>query len=182
MDDERRCTWEGIRASDAVFMPVSSVFFDIVRAAGSCHHDGDLPALSVFGSIEPVTWRRIGKQKGAGVFTCPGPKESPNVTDCTVMRVPIVRIYLPQSRAFMSPCCRLVLRWRGMTPGTAQSKGIVHWPSRPHNGANRQAFQSLDQPDHRRRIPVTVVEQVWPDSVVQRDGSPVLLENFSTLW
>ena len=29
----------------------------------------------------------------------------------------------------------------------------------------RQAFQSLDQPDHRRGIPVTVVEQVWPDSV-----------------
>lgn len=104
------------------------------------------------------------------------------MTDCTVMRVPIVRIYLPQSRAFMSPCCRLVLRWRGMTPDTAQSQGIVHWPSRPHNGANRQAFQSLDQPDHRRRIPVTVVEQVWPDSVVQRDGSPVLLEDFSTLW
>ncbi len=28
-----------------------------------------------------------------------------------------------------------------------------------------QAFQSLDQPDHRQRIPVTVVEQVSPDSV-----------------
>jgi hypothetical protein len=38
------------------------------------------------------------------------------VTDCTAMRMPIVRIYLPQRRAFMSPCCRLVLRCRGMTP------------------------------------------------------------------
>jgi hypothetical protein len=28
-----------------------------------------------------------------------------------------------------------------------------------------KAFQSLDQPDHRQRIPVTVVEQVSPDSV-----------------
>jgi hypothetical protein len=28
-----------------------------------------------------------------------------------------------------------------------------------------QAFQSLDQPDHRQRIPVTVVEQVLPDSL-----------------
>jgi hypothetical protein len=28
-----------------------------------------------------------------------------------------------------------------------------------------QAFQILDQPDHRQRIPVTVVEQVSPDSV-----------------
>jgi hypothetical protein len=26
-------------------------------------------------------------------------------------------------------------------------------------------LQSLDQPDHRQRIPVTVVEQVSPDSV-----------------
>ena len=27
VDDERRCTWEGIRASDAAFMPVSWVFW-----------------------------------------------------------------------------------------------------------------------------------------------------------
>ena len=39
-------------------------------------------------------------------------------------------------------------------------------PSRPHTWSNSgQAFQILDQPDHRERIPVTVVEQVSPDSV-----------------
>ena len=39
-------------------------------------------------------------------------------------------------------------------------------PSRPHQWSNPgQAFQILDQPDHRQRIPVTVVEQVSPDSV-----------------
>ena len=30
---------------------------------------------------------------------------------------------------------------------------------------SRQAFQILDQPAHRQRIPVTAVEQVAPDSV-----------------
>jgi hypothetical protein len=39
-------------------------------------------------------------------------------------------------------------------------------PSRPASWSNSgQAFQILDQPDHRQRIPVTVVEQVSPDSV-----------------
>ena len=36
----------------------------------------------------------------------------------------------------------------------------------PHQGATRaRPSKILDQPDHRQRIPVTVVEQVSPDSV-----------------
>jgi hypothetical protein len=46
----------------------------------------------------------------------------------------------------------------------------------------RQAFQSLDQPDHRQRIPVTVVEQVWPDSVsFTATGHSFRLMSFSPL-
>src|SRR2546428_6056671 len=44
-----------------------------------------------------------------------------------------------------------------------------HWACYPESAASwsnsGQAFQILNQPDHRQRIPVTVVEQVSPDSV-----------------
>src|SRR2546422_5587491 len=53
-----------------------------------------------------------------------------------------------------------------------------HWACYPESAASwsnsGQAFQSLDQPDHRQRIPVTVVEQVSPDSV------SFVLRNLST--